>query len=89
MADGVREPTEQGDPMPEPPKIRLIPRWRTELTRLWSMRVAYFWMAMGAVAALWMGLAGSIPTPIFFGVGFLVIFSFSVARFLKQPGTDA
>ncbi len=24
-----------------------IPRWRSELTRLWSIRVAYFWLAMG------------------------------------------
>jgi len=52
------------------------------------MRVTYFWLAVGTVAALWVGLAGSIPAPVFFGVGFLVIFSFQVARILKQPGTD-
>lgn len=66
----------------------LIDNWRTELHRLWSMHVAVFWTAVGTVAALWIGLAGSIPSPIFFGVGFVVIFSFGVARLLKQPGTE-
>jgi hypothetical protein len=34
------------------------------------------------------GLAGRIPASIFFGIGFLVISSFSVARFLEQPCTE-
>lgn len=68
--------------------MNLIDNWHREAIRLWSMRVAIFWTAVGTVAALWVGLAGSIPAPIFFGVGFLVIFSFGVARLLKQPGTE-
>jgi hypothetical protein len=68
--------------------MHLINNWHREAIRLWSMRVAIFWTAVGTVAALWVGLAGSIPAPIFFGVGFLVIFSFGVARLLKQPGTE-
>lgn len=68
--------------------LRLIDDWWAEAKRLWSMRVAVFWTAVGTVAALWLGLAGSIPAPVFFGVGFLVIFSFGVARLLKQPGTE-
>jgi hypothetical protein len=70
-------------PIPQP-----IDNVWTEAMRLWSMRVAMFWTAMGTVAVLWVGLAGSIPAPIFFGVGFAVIFSFGVARLLKQPGTE-
>ena len=39
--------------MAEPPKIRLIPRWRTELTRLWSIRVGLFFGALnGAMLGL-------------------------------------
>lgn len=68
--------------------MKLIDNWHREILRLWTMRVAIFWTAMGTVAALWVGLAGSIPAPIFFGVGFAVIFSFGVARLLKQPGTE-
>ncbi|EKS29264.1 hypothetical protein [Afipia felis] len=68
--------------------IRFIPNVWAEAKRLWSMRVAIFWTAVGTVAALWLGLAGSIPAPIFFGIGFLIIFSFGVARLLKQPGTE-
>lgn len=71
-----------------PTPLRLIPRWRTELTRLWSMRVTYFWMAVGALVLLWPGLAGSIPAGVYLGAGFVLIFSFGVARLLKQPGTE-
>jgi hypothetical protein len=42
-------------------RLRLIPGWRRELTRLWSMRVAYFWTVVGALATLWVGLAGKHP----------------------------
>lgn len=69
--------------------MQLIDNAWDEFKRLWSMRVAMFWTAVGTVAVLWTGLAGSIPAPIFFGVGFAVIFSFGVARLLKQPGTEA
>lgn len=86
--------------MPEPPtaepvvlaetpvKIVLIPHWKKELTRLWSMKVAYFWLAVGAITVLWPGLAGSISAGIYLTVGFLLIFSFGAARMLKQPGTE-
>ena len=68
--------------------MKLIDDFPNELKRLWSLRVAYFWTAVGTIAALWTGLAGTIPTWLFFGGGFVVIFSFSIARVLKQPGTD-
>jgi hypothetical protein len=52
------------------------------------MRVTYFWMAVGALVLLWPGLAGSIPAGVYLGVGFIMIFSFQVARIFKQPGTE-
>ncbi len=68
--------------------VRLIDNWKREIFRLWSLRVALFWIAVGTIAALWPGLSGSISVGWFFFGGFLVIGSFSVARLLKQPGTD-
>ena len=78
--------------MPNPPqgaRPRLIPHWRRELKRLWSMRVAYFWLAVGALVVLWPGLAGAIPAGVYLGAGFVLIFSFGAARLLKQPGAEA
>jgi len=47
--------------------LKLIDDLPNELKRLWSLRVAYFWTAVGTIAALWTGLAGTIPTWLFFG----------------------
>lgn len=75
-------------PTPDSAPVRLIENWKTELLRLWSMRVTYFWIVVGAVVLLWPGLAGSIPTWLYFGGGLFAIVSFQIARLLKQPGTD-
>jgi hypothetical protein len=66
----------------------LIDNWKREIFRLWSMKVAFFWIVVGTIAALWPGLAGSIPVSWFIIGGGLFIGSFSIARFLRQPGTE-
>lgn len=74
-------------------KLRLIEGWDKEFWRLWSNRVAIFWCAIGSfvmVAALVSDEAKSVLGPWHFGlILFVASFSFSLARFLKQPGTEA
>lgn len=79
--------------MPNPsqgvPRVRLIPRWRTELTRLWSIRVGLFF---GALNGAMLGLAAFVYVipPVWFlvlnTVGWAVLIG---ARLLKQPGAEA
>jgi hypothetical protein len=73
--------------------IRMIDDWRREIRRLWSLRVALIWIAIGSVIFVApmvsdeaKALIGAWP---FAGGLFLASISFGVARILKQPGTDA
>lgn len=69
--------------------MRLIDDWRAELARLWSVRVAAFWGAVGAVIVI---LSAYLYNTFDWRVGALLIFasaSFAVARVLKQPGTES
>ncbi len=68
--------------------MRLIDDAYNEFKRLWSVRVAAFWGAIGAVIVI---LSAYLYTTFDWRVGALLIFvsaSFAVARVLKQPGTE-
>jgi len=69
--------------------LRLIDNWKAEFRRLWSVRVAAFWGAVGAVIVI---LSAYLYNTFDWWVGGLLILvsaSFAVARVLKQPGTEA
>ena len=72
--------------------MKLIDDWRIELTRLWSMRVAMFWITVGAfltVAPLVSDEAKSLIGPWHFGgLLFVAAVSFGWARLTKQSGTE-
>lgn len=73
-------------------KLQLIDDVRGELRRLWTIRVAAFWIFVGAfvmVAPLVSDAAQSLVGPwTFGGTLFVAAVSFGLARFLKQPGTS-
>jgi len=73
-------------------KFQFIDRWRTEILRLWSIRVAVFWITVGAfimVAPLLSDEAKALVGPWQFGgVLFIAGVSYGVARLTKQPGAD-
>lgn len=69
--------------------MKLIDDAWSEAKRLWSVRVAAFW---GAVGTLIIVLGAYLNYAFDWRVGALLVFvgaSFAVARFLKQPGTEA
>ena len=72
--------------------MKLIDDWRRDLARLWSIRVAAFWSAVGAfvmVAPLVSDEAKDLIGPWHFGgILFVAGMSFGLARALKQPGAD-
>lgn len=69
--------------------MHLIDDWRTQLRRLWSLRVAAFWSLVCGLILIWPGLAGEIPTWLYAVGGIVISISFGVARVLKQPGTES
>ena len=68
--------------------MRLIDDWKRQIVRLWSMRVAIFWLVVAGLILVWPGLAGEISAPVYALVGVVMVVSFGVARLLKQPGTE-
>lgn len=71
-------------------KLRLIDDARLEIRRLWTIRLAGFWVAVGAfvmVAPLVSDAAQHLVGPwVFGGTLFVAATSFGLARLLKQPG---
>lgn len=68
--------------------MRLIDDPWGELKRLWSVRVAAFWGAVGALIVI---MSAYLYNSFNWWVGGLLILasaSFAVARVLKQPGTE-
>lgn len=74
-------------------KLELIDDARAELRRLWTIRLAVFWVAVGAfvmVAPLVSDAAQNLVGPwVFGGTLFTAATSFGVARLLKQSGTGS
>lgn len=68
--------------------MRLIDDWKSEVARLWSVRVAAFWSAVCGLLLVWPALASAIPLWAYALGGILICVSIGVARFLKQPGAD-
>jgi hypothetical protein len=69
--------------------MRLIDDWKAQVLRLWSVRVAAFWGAVGALVVI---LSAYLYNTFNWWVGGLLILvsaSFAVARVLKQPGTES
>lgn len=73
-------------------ELRLIPRWKQELGRLWSTRLAIagvvFWSALSGLWIIWPAFVEKIPLWLYAvgGIGMSVALAF--ARILKQPGAD-
>ena len=71
----------------------LIEDWRFKLTRLWTLRVALFWAALSAFAAVYPFFGGLVPQafwPMFlFALSnvFLCVV-IMIARMAKQKGVD-
>lgn len=72
--------------------LHFIPNWRTEWRRLWTMRVALFWLVVGGLVTLapmvseWaQGIVGAGMFSALFLAGFV---SVGLARILKQPGAE-
>ena len=72
--------------------MKLIDDWRKQVFRLWSLRVAFFWTVIGggvALLPLVSDEAKAFLGPWAFAGLFMAMFvSFTLARLLKQPGTD-
>ena len=68
--------------------MRLLNNWADVLRRSWTIRVAAFWGALGALLAAWPGLAGELPAWAYALGAVLLGGSVAVARLLKQPGAD-
>ncbi len=65
--------------------MRLIDNWKTELHRLWSIRIALFFGVLNGVA---MGLAAFVDVfnPwLFMGLNVLAYGAIGVVRLIKQP----
>lgn len=69
-----------------------VDNWRRIFKRAWSIRVAAFWLVVGALVTLapmvsdWaQGIVGAGAFSALFIFGFV---SVGLARFLKQPGTE-
>lgn len=69
-----------------------VENWRRILKRAWSIRVAAFWGLLGGLVALLPLVSDetkALVGPWAFALAFLAMFvSVTVARFLKQPGTE-
>jgi hypothetical protein len=72
--------------------MNLIPNWRAELTRLWSMRITLVsvvtWSALGALWALWPAFAAVLPLGMYITIGIFLSAAIGIARLLKQPGAE-
>lgn len=68
--------------------MRLIEGWYDKLKRLWTIRIAVFWVGLSALAGVWGALVGTIPNWVYVTGGILMNVSLGIARLLKQPGVD-
>ncbi len=71
----------------------MIDNWRGEIRRLWSIRLAAFWLLLGGLVAVApmvsdeaKALFGAKTFATLFVAGFV---SIGLARLLKQPGADS
>lgn len=69
-------------------RLRLIPNWRSEIRRLWSLRFAGLVGALSGVILVWPALAESIPFWAYAAGGVTASVLFYVLRLVKQPGVD-
>ena len=65
-------------------KLKLIPRWRRELSRLWSIRMAIFWGCVVALPGLFPVLMDHMDPYIFIAVGTILTAASIAVRLLKQ-----
>ena len=65
-------------------KLRLIPQWRREVKRLWSIRAAIFWGCVVALPGLFPALMDHMEPITFIVVGTLLTAVSIAVRLLKQ-----
>lgn len=68
--------------------MRLHREWKKIGKRAWSVRVAGFWGAFGAVIILLPQVADRLPLWIYGPLFIAMSATFAGARFLKQPGIE-
>jgi hypothetical protein len=73
---------------PDPPVNLFHENWELILKQSWAIRVALFWGAVSGLIAVWSAFEDVLPLSIYASLGVLMNASITVARLLKQPGTD-
>lgn len=72
--------------------LKLIDNWKTEATRLWSMRVAIagvvFWSALSGLWVLWPAFVEKLPLWFYAVGGIAMSIALGLARLTKQKGAE-
>lgn len=87
MTDQVQPPA-KASPAKGYLDAHLIEDWRFKIKKLWTVRLTALFGLAYALASIWSGLSGSIPTWLFIVGGILSNGLVFVARVTKQPGVD-
>lgn len=69
-------------------RLLLIENWHRELRRLWTIRVAILWAALGGLYAVWSAFIDVLPVWVVVSASIGMSVALVVARILKQPGAD-
>lgn len=66
----------------------LVPRWRTKLRQLWSIRLALVWGAVCGLYGAFGALQDILPVQWFIGLSVFMNMAIVAARLAKQPGVE-
>jgi hypothetical protein len=67
---------------------RFVAGWRSEIKRLWSIRVALLWGAVSGLYAAWPVFQDMLPAAVFAGFSIVMSAALVGARLTKQPGAE-
>lgn len=62
--------------------------WKEIFKKSWAIRMALFWGAVSGLIAVWSAFESELPVWAYALIGIVANASITVARLLKQPGTD-
>ena len=62
--------------------------WKDIFKKSWAIRMALFWGAVSGLIAVWSAFESELPVWAYATIGIVANASITVARLLKQPGTD-
>ena len=62
--------------------------WKEIFKKSWAIRMALFWGAVSGLIAVWSVFESELPVWAYASIGIVANASITVARLLKQPGTD-